>query len=296
MQISPINGYNNQSFGHSFRVSICVKDADGLVRFINPSDEQKLYKNLNSKIVNWLNEDFYTNLRRICGLPRKSSRIKPETEKHRELVKNLMELDSDYSRLNLVRTQYRRNNLAYIATGTDVPIIENIKGAKQIGLAKTDAKLTYGDAHSNYVKALCKAVKYNVLDYVQHDNVLLRSPTHKERMLKVIFKPVGKQKSGVQRFELDDFEFHTNQTKRTLAPVNKNFIRFKQSEGVLKEIQKTIEYQMNKIMKRRVHFTDLNQVLYPKVDLPADKVVKTVEKPQPFIRKNPVQLEFDFKD
>ena len=296
MQISPINGYNNQSFGHSFRVSICVKDADGLVRFINPSDEQKLYKNLNSKIVNWLNEDFYTNLRRICGLPRKSSRIKPETEKHRELVKNLMELDSDYSRLNLVRTQYRRNNLAYIATGTDVPIIENIKGAKQIGLAKTDAKLTYGDAHSNYVKALCKAVKYNVLDYVQHDNVLLRSPNNKEIMLKVIFKPVGKQKSGVQRFELDDFEFHTNQTKRTLAPVNKNFIRFKQSEGVLKEIQKTIEYQMNKIMKRRVHFTDLNQVLYPKVDLPAATVVNTVEKPQPFIRKNPVQLEFDFKD
>ena len=298
MQVSPINSSNNrnQSFGHSFRVSICVKDADGIVKFINPSEDHKLYTRLNSKIVNWLNEDYYTNLRKLCGLPRKSSRIKPESEKHRQLVSQLMQIDSDYARFNVVRSAYRRNNLAYIATGTDVPIIENLKGAKQIGLAKSDAKWTYGSSHTDYVKALSKAVKYNVLDYVQHDNILLRSPANKEIMLKAVFKPVGKPKSGVQRFELDDFEFHENATKRTLAPVNPNFLRFKQSQGMLEEIKKTVQYHMNKITGKRSHFTDIGKVLYPKIEAPVEKAEKIAEKPQTFVHKEPKQLEFDFKD
>lgn len=296
MQVSSINYNNSPSFGHSFRVSICIKDDNGIIKFVNPSENYRLYTGLNSKIVNWLNEDYYTNLRKICGLPRKSSRKKPKTEKHRQMVAKLMQIDSDYARLNLVRSQYRRNNLAYIATGTDVPIIENIKGVKQIGVAKSDAKWTYGNSHTDYVTALIKAVKYNVLDYIRHDNVLLRSPANKEIMLKVVFKPVEKPKTGIQRFELDDFEFHENTTKRTLKPVNPNFIRFKQSQGMLAEIQKTIQYHINKITGKRSHFTDINKVLYPQIDVPVEKAEKITKKTQSFIRKEPKQLELNFND
>ena len=298
MQISPINN-NNQTFGHSFRVSICTKDADGIVKFINPSDNNKLYKKLNSKIVSWLNEDYYNNLRSLYGIPRKVEKIKSETLKHKEMSAKLREIDGDYAKFNVVRSIYRRNNLSYIATGPDVSIIENIKGVKQIGLAKADPIRTQDDAHNEYVKALSKAVKNNALNYVQNDNVLLRSPRNKEIMLKAIFKPLGKR-NGVERFELNDFEFHENYTKRTLAPIDPNFVLFKQSQGMLKEIKKTIEYHLNNILKRKVHFNDINRVLCPKIETPATeqavKIVKKSEPKQTPVTKKPVQLEFDFKD
>ena len=299
MQISPINN-NNQTFGHSFRVSICTRGDDGIAKFVNPSENSKLYKQLNSKIVNWLNEDYYNNLRRLYGIPRKVEKTKPETLKHKEMSAKLREIDDDYAKFNVVRSVYRKNKLGIIATGADVSIIENLKGIKNLGLAKSDAIWTQGDAHSEYVKALSKAVKNNVTDFVQHDNVLLHSPTNKEIMLKAIFKPLGK-KAGVERYELDDFEFHPNYTKRTLAPVNPNFIRFKQSEGMLAEIKKTVEYHLNKILKKRVHFEDIDQILYPKIDTPqaektTEKVVKKSEPKPTFIRKEPKQLELDFKE
>jgi len=297
MQISPVN--NNQTFGHSFRVSICTRGEDGVVKFINPSENNKLYKKLNSKIVGWLNEDYYNNLRTLYGIPRKVEKVKSETLKHKEMSAKLREIDDDYAKFNVVRSVYRRNNLGYIATGADVSIIENLKGAKEIGLAKSDAIWTQGDAHSNYVKALSKAVKNNVIDYVQHDNVLLHSPSSKEIMLKAIFKPLGK-KDGVERFELDDFEFHENYSKRTLAPVNPNFIRFKQSRGMLEEIKKTVEYHLNSMLKKRVHFQDIDKVLYPKIETPqAEQALKVAKKSEPkptFIRKEPKQLELKFED
>ena len=299
MQILPVNNNNNQTFGHSFRVSICTKDADGIVKFINPSENNKLYKQLNSKIVGWLNDDYYNNLRNLYGIPRKVEKFKPETLKHKEMSAKLREIDDDYARFNVVRSVYRRNNLGYIATGPDVSIIENIKGAKHIGLAKSDAIWTQGDAHTQYVKALSKAVKNNALDFVQHDNVLLHSPSNKEIMLKAIFKPLGK-KNGVERYELDDFEFHENYTKRTLAPVNPNFLRFKQSKGMLEEIKKTIEYHLNSMLKKRVHFNDIDKVLYPKIEADtteqALKVAKKTEPKPTFIRKEPQQLELKFED
>lgn len=299
MQISPINN-NNQTFGHSFRVSICTRGDDGIAKFVNPSENSKLYKQLNSKIVNWLNEDYYNNLRSLYGIPRKVEKTKPETLKYKEMSAKLREIDDDYAKFNVVRSVYRKNKLGIIATGADVSIIENLKGIKNLGLAKSDAIWTQGDAHSEYVKALSKAVKNNVTEFVQHDNVLLHSPTNKEIMLKAIFKPLGK-KAGVERYELDDFEFHPNYTKRTLASVNPNFIRFKQSEGMLAEIKKTVEYHLNKILKKRVHFEDIDQILYPKIDTPqaektTEKVVKKSEPKPTFIRKEPKQLELDFKE
>ncbi len=296
MQISPINN-NNQTFGHSFRVSICTRGDDGVVKFINPSENNKLYKQLNSKIVGWLNEEYYNNLRQLYGIPRKVEKTKPETLKHKEMSAKLREIDDDYAKFNVVRSVYRKNKLGLIATGADVSIIENLKGAKQIGLAKSDSLWTQGDSHNEYVKALSKAVKNNVIDFVEHDNVLLHSPSNKEIMLKAIFKPLGK-KSGVERFELDDFEFHENYSKRTLAPVNPNFIRFKQSQGMLEEIKKTIQYHLNSILKRRVHFNDINSVLYPKIETP-QAVEKAVQKSEPkptFRHKEPKQLELKFKD
>lgn len=304
MQISPIN--NNQSFGHSFRVSISIKDKDGFLRFVNPREENILYKNLNSKIVNWLNEEYYDNLRSLYGIKRKVEKIKPETLKHKEMSAKLREIDDDYAKFNIVRSVYRRNNLGYIATGADVTIIENLKGAKQIGLAKADSIWTQGDSHSEYVKALSKAIKNNSLDFVKHDNVLLHSPRNKEVMLKVIFNEAEESKSGKTIYALEDFEFHENYSKRTLAPVNPNFIRFKQSWGMLEEIKKTIQYHLNKILKRKVHFNDINSVLYPKIETPAQsansveqKVEKVLKKSEPkatFVRKEPKQLEFKFED
>ncbi len=298
MQITPIN--NNPNFGHSFRVSICTKGDDGIVKFINPSENHKLYKQLHSKIVNWLNEDYYTNLRNLYGLPRKTERIKPETVKHKEMAAKLREIDDDYARFNVVRSFYRRNKLSIIATGPDVSIAENLKGIKEIGTAKADSVWTYGNSHSEYVKALSKAVKNNVLDFVQHDNVLLHSPRNKEIMLKTVFKSVGKS-AKKPHYELEDFEFHENYTKRTLAPVNPNFIRFKQSKGMLDEIKKTIEYHLNKILGKRVHFSDINQILYPKIQTPqtvktAEKIAKKPEPKPTFVRKEPKQLELDFKE
>ena len=301
MEIRKINNYN-PNFGHSFRVSISLKDEAGIAQFVNPSKQHRLYTTLNSKIVNWLNEDYYTNLRNLYGKARKLERTKPQTDVHKQLISDLREIDDDYARFNFVRSIYKRNNLGYIATGVDVPIIENIKGVKQIGIAKADSIWNTDSSHSDYVKALSKAVKYNTFDYVSHDNVLLHSPRNKEIMLKAVFKPAGKSKSGAQLYELDGYEFHENYTKRTLAPVNPNFIRFKNSSGMLKEIKRTVEYHLDKIFKRKVHFNDINEILNPKIEPPKSLVneqfkpviTKIKSKQQTLQTKKPIQLEFDF--
>ena len=40
MQVAKVNAQNNQTFGHSFRVSICLKEADGVTKFINPAEDK----------------------------------------------------------------------------------------------------------------------------------------------------------------------------------------------------------------------------------------------------------------
>ena len=296
MQVAKINGQNNQNFGHSFRVSICLKDAEGISKFVNPAEDKNLYQKLNSKIVNWLNEEYYTNLRNLYGIARKTERIKPQSDIHKEMSAKLREIDKDYAKFNVVRSVYRRNTLGYIATGADVSIIENLKGVKNIGLAKADSKWTYGHSYSDYVKALCKAVKNNTIAYVSHDNVLLRSPRNKEIMLKTVFKKIFDPKAKDFRYELDDFEFHENYTKRTLAPVNPNFARFKQSRGMLEEIKKTIEYHVNKITGKSTHFEDIDEILNPKFENPAVKKSDQHKKQTTFIRKESKQMELKFEE
>lgn len=310
MQILPINSGNRNSgpnFGHSFRVSICLKNESGCGDFfVGPRSEKKLYRLLNSKIVSWLNEDFLSNLRTVYGIEKKVGKTEPIGKLHREMIDKLKQLDTDYAKFPYVRTIYNRGGrIAHIATGSDVAILENIKGLKNLGVAKADAMWNYGTAHTEYVKALSNAVNGNAIDYVSHDNVLLRSPKNKEIMLRAVFKESGKNTKGDPVYELDRYEFHENYTKRTLAPVNPNFLRFKQSKGVAEEIKKTVEYILNKIVKKRVHVSDIDSVLNTKTQIPViqktNQVQKTTQpqakqKPQTMRTPQPKQLELQFKD
>ena len=310
MQILPINSGNRNSgpnFGHSFRVSICLKNESGCGDFfVGPRSEKKLYRLLNSKIVSWLNEDFLSNLRTVYGIEKKVGKTEPIGKLHREMIDKLKQLDTDYAKFPYVRTIYNRGGrIAHIATGADVAILENIKGLKNLGVAKADAKWNHGTAHTEYVKALSKAVSGNANDYVSHDNVLLHSPRNKEIMLRAVFKETGKNTKGEPVYELDRYEFHENHTKRTLAPVNPNFLRFKQSNGVAEEIKKTVEYILNKLMKKRVHIEDINSVLNPKtqtrVVTNTNQVQNTAQKqpkqkPQTLQTPQPKQLKLKFED
>lgn len=310
MQILPINSGNRNSgpnFGHSFRVSICLKNESGCGDFfVGPRSEKKLYRLLNSKIVSWLNEDFLSNLRTVYGIEKKVGKTEPIGKLHREMIDKLKQLDTDYAKFPYVRTIYNRGGrIAHIATGSDVAILENIKGLKNLGVAKADAMWNYGTAHTEYVKALSNAVNGNAIDYVSHDNVLLRSPKNKEIMLRAVFKESGKNTKGDPVYELDRYEFHENYTKPTLAPVNPNFLRFKQSKGVAEEIKKTVEYILNKIVKKRVHVSDIDSVLNTKTQIPViqktNQVQKTMQpqakqKPQTMRTPQPKQLELKFKD
>lgn len=310
MQILPINSGNRNSgpnFGHSFRVSICLKNESGCGDFfVGPRSEKKLYRLLNSKIVSWLNEDFLSNLRTVYGIEKKVGKTEPIGKLHREMIDKLKQLDTDYAKFPYVRTIYNRGGrIAHIATGSDVAILENIKGLKNLGVAKADAMWNYGTAHTEYVKALSQAINGNAIDYVSHDNVLLRSPNNKEIMLRAVFKESGKNTKGDPVYELDRYEFHENYTKRTLAPVNPNFLRFKQSKGVAEEIKKTVEYILNKIVKKRVHVSDIDSVLNTKTQIPViqktNQVQKTTQpqakqKPQTMRTPQPKQLELKFKD
>ena len=263
MKVSAINNNNYApDFGHSFRVSICINNPSGVGDiFVNPHSEKNLYKLLNSKIVGWLNEDYLSGLRRILGKERKVSKTKPLNDIHRDLVEQLKRIDPDYARFGAVRSVYNQSKLGYIATGIDVPIIENIKGIKNIGIAKADAKWYTGNTNSEYVKQLSKLVKGNVLDYVQNPSVLLRSKDNKEIMLKAVFKEIKKNKKGSPVYSLDRFEFHENKTLPDLPPINSNFMRYKYNPSMSDEILRTINYQASAIAGRKVHFNSINEFL-----------------------------------
>ena len=60
MNILPINkNTNNQpSFEHAIRVSYCVRKPNNTgYDYVNPRTNKELYRQLNSKIIGWLNED-----------------------------------------------------------------------------------------------------------------------------------------------------------------------------------------------------------------------------------------------
>jgi len=252
MEIRPLGASKNQNFGYSFRVNICIKDGKTLENvFVNPSKDTKLYKNLNSKIVGWLNEEYYGKLRKYLGITKKTNSAQPEGDIHKELIDKLKEIDSDYAKLNYVRSVYPKDKLGYIVTGADVPILENIKGAKHIGTAKADSKFTYGSTRTNYVRNLSQIIKGNMLNFAQSDDILLRSKNDKEIMLRAIFKK--NDKKGLPAYELDSFEFHENTSLPTLKPVNQALENYKNSSEILNEIRQMVQHQINRIKGVKSH-------------------------------------------
>ncbi len=256
MQILPIqksfNSQNqNPNFGHSIRVSICVERDCCPLEFVNPAKDSKLYKYLNAKIIEALNENYYQKLRDIYGIVRKTKKSQPTNPVYEDMVKELTAIDTDYKRLNIVRSVYPKNRLGYIITGDDVAIAENIKGAKHIGIAKADSRWTYGTTQTDYVRDLSKAVKNNMLDYVQNNNVSLRSKNDKEIMLRTNFKQVATDKKGDPVFEIDNFEFHENKSKPNLKPVDPDFIRYKNSQFVADAVRRTIQHQVNRLFGKK---------------------------------------------
>ena len=238
MYISALDNGNQLSFGHSFRVSICLKNENGIGEtFVNPATQTQLYKSLNSKISGWLNEDYLSNLRNILGKPRKVQKFQCSNDLPKQMVKELKAIDTDYAQFSIVHSVSRPSKLNYIATGVDVSILENLKGFKHLGLAKADSKRYYGTSKTPYIKGLAKITKGNALDYVQDENVLLRSKNNKEIMLKTVFKAV-KGKNGKIHYELDSYEFHENKSKPTLLPLSRKFHHYKYNSGTFEEIKK----------------------------------------------------------
>ena len=246
MKVASINNTNvknSPNFGHSFRVNICLEDEDG-IKHVNPNSDSQLYKNLNSKLVGWLNEDYIQSVRDVYGITRKTGKSKSYGDLHKSLVKDLKEKDIDYRKLGLARSVYRKNKLGYIATGTDVVVLENFYGGKDIGKAKSGR---YG---FHNIPNLVKRVKSEMLDYVKSSDVLLRSKNNKEIMLKTVFKQVGTSSKGSPIYELSDYEFHENKSLPTLPPISQQFIDFKNSPQVENAIDATIRHQKENMLKK----------------------------------------------
>ncbi len=277
MNITPVSynqNFPNPNFGSSFRVRIVVKD--GLdTFFVNPAKNTKLYKKLNSKLVNCFNEEFTNSLRTTFGIPKKKPAKNILSDIQQRMIDELKRIDKDFREFNLVRSVYRKNQLGFIATGSDVSILENIKGLGQIGLAKRDSLWANGYANNAYVRGFSKNVQQNAINYVESDNVLLRSGDNKEIMLNAIFKQTGLDKKGKPVYELDSYEFHKNASLPNLAPVSEKHLRYKNSSSIRDEIQKTVQFRVNTLLKKKVHFSDIENFLKSK---PEKTVVKPSEK------------------
>ena len=255
MKLSPVNSYDSTGFGHTFKVSICVRNGEGeQYTFINPVNNTKLYKELNSKFVGWLNEDFITNMRMRLKKPRKLIRKQTERDKEgkRQLTEALTKIDKDYREINLTRSVYNDKGLGYIATGIDVPIIENLHGATQIGLAKADALELYGITRTPYVDAVVKEFKNNSISYAKAPDNLLRSKGGREIMLRLNFIKTGEKKNKPV-YEFENFEFHPikKTAKQKMLTGDLFMLESFQPQperSYMDEYRKTIINQINKII------------------------------------------------
>lgn len=255
MKISPLNNTQNTKFGHTFKVSICVRNQAGeKYTFVNPINSTKLYKILNSKFVSWLNEDFITNLREGLKKPRKLAGKKTgrDIEGKKQLTEALTKIDKDYKEINLVRSIYNDKGLAYIATGIDVSVIEQMHGATQIGMAKADALELYGVTHTPYIDTIVKEFKNNSINYAKSSENLLRSKTGKEVMLRLNFIKAG-EKKGKVIYEFENFEFHPiKKSVKQKMLTNDLFMSEKfqpePERSYFDEYRKTVVNHINKIM------------------------------------------------
>ena len=171
MNISPINTNKQPNFEHAIRVSYCVKKPNAVgYDYVNPRTNKEVYTNLNSKVVGWLNEGIINRVREVLNKPlqRTKNVSKNETAIKEKFLKDFTECDSDYEKFGFARSVYGRGKLGFLATGSDASIIENIKGATDVGLAKSESILLFGTTHTDFVREICKEFSINSQKYISH--------------------------------------------------------------------------------------------------------------------------------
>lgn len=264
IQSIPVNNPNNNtSFGHSFRVNICLKNETGLGDiFVSPASDKKLYRMLNSKIVNWFNEDYLKMLRQIIAKERINKKTEPLTDLPRKMIEELGKIDPDYAKFGYVRSVYNGSRLGYILTGSDAAITENLtRRAVQSGARYYNYNDIAENSGANYLPSF---IQKNIREYAQNPNILLRSKYDKEIMLRAVFKET-KNAKGEPAYQLDRYEFHENRTKATLPPIKPEFLRYKyQHYATQDEIKTAIKQHVDKILGYKSHFQDFDKILNAK--------------------------------
>lgn len=252
MDISAINSSAPQcslAFGHAIRVSISVKRPESpIYDFVNPAQNLALYKKLNSKIVGWLNSDMITALRNHLGKKRKVQKKLSTNEEilQRQMINDLTNLDSDYRNLKMARSVYSKYHLGFIATGCDVPIIENF--AVELGRAKKAAN----GKRTPIVNKICQKFHNNAIKYIQHPVNRLKE-NGREIMLYLNFASKGADKGGQNIYELENYEFR--RISKSL-PFDKddgcNSIYYlKQNNAFKEEISASIQHIKNRILGKK---------------------------------------------
>lgn len=251
MNVSAIDNAATQyspNFGHAVRVSISVRRPNSpIYDFISPAGNATLYKKLNSRIVGWLNSDLITAMRTKLERKRKVEKKLSSVESaiQRRLIEDFTTLDSDYKKLKMARSVYNRFHLGFIATGCDVPIIENLAGTAEIG----HIRKSFGGQRPPIINEICKRFNNSVMKYIQHPVNRLKE-NGKELMLNLNFSITGVDKKGQNMYELESYEF-----KRIAKPLPydsddlcHNLYYLKQNDAFKEEIATSIQHIKNRIL------------------------------------------------
>lgn len=237
----------NPSFGHAVRVCINVKKpGEAIYNFVNPVQNSVLYKKLNSRIVSWLNSDIITALRTHLGKKSKVTKQQSPNESiiKQNLVNDLVSLDTDYKKLKMARSVYSRYHLGFIATGCDVPIIENIVGTALFGSGKRGGN----GEHSS----IARQIHNSTMKYIQHPINRLKE-NGKEIMLYLNFIITGTNKQGQNIYELENYEFR--RILKSLPLYNRDncshFYELKQTNAFEEEIAASIQHLKNQILRKK---------------------------------------------
>ena len=264
MNISPINVNKQPNFEHAIRVSYCVRKPNAAgYDYVNPRTNNELYKKLNSKIVGWLNEGFINKVREVIDKPARRTKNVSETEAvlKERFLRDFTAIDSDYTQFPFVRSIYNRNKLGFIATGNDVPIIENLKGATDIGLAKSESILFYGTTHTDFVKEICKDFDKKSKKYIAHPiNRLVDNG--KEVLLRLNFRLAGKDKKGKDLYELDNYTF--DRIQKTLPEAKHSdevqVINLKETPVMELLMKDTVRHIINLVSKNK-EYDNLSELI-----------------------------------
>lgn len=310
MKILPIENRNRQpNFEHAIRVSYCVKRPDVAgYEYVNPRTNKELYKKLNSRVVGWLNEGLINKVREVLEKPAKRGKNISNTEDalKEKFIDDLKNIDSDYREFNYARSVYNRNKLGFLATGNDVSIIENLKGATDIGIAKSEALMLYGTTHTEDVREICKDFDKNSKKYIAHPINRL-TEGGKEVLLRLNFRLAGKDKKGKDLYEFDNYSFDkiNKPISAPKYPEEVQVINLKKTP-IMELLQRdTIRHMINLVSKNRGYdnLSELiDSVLKPNSKTKSQAKKTNILEPHSTTRRprrrkvkdDPNQLKFDF--